>query len=119
MAPVLSQRSRLGHGSSGLSTSAAIAACPHRSSLAASWLPGLLLLAVTSALQTGAFTSPLVSAAVVLALLLIALGSSAVAGTLAAMIVGLIGLPARRALLPTAWRASSGREYPLKRPTDR
>jgi hypothetical protein len=79
----------------------------------------LLLLAVTSALQTGAFTAPLVSAAVVLALLLIALGSSAVAGTLTAMIVGLIGLPARHAPLPTAWRASSGREYPLKRPTDR
>ena len=121
---LLSQRSRLGCGSSGLSNPAAIAASPRRSSLPASWLPGLLLLAVTSALLPGAFTAPLVSVAVavavVLALLLIdALGSSAVAGKLAAMIVALIGLPARHTLLATAWRASSGREHPLKQPTDR
>ena len=117
---LLSQRSRLGCGSSGLSNPAAIAASPHRSSLPASWLPGLLLLAVTSALVPGAFTAPLVSVAVVLALLLIdALGSSAVAGKHAAMIVALIGLPARHTLLATAWRASSCREHPLKQPTDR
>ena len=117
---LLSQRSRLGFGSSGLSNPATIAACSHRSSLPASWLPGLLLLAVTSALLPGAFTAPLVSVAVVLALLLIeALGSSAVARKLAAMIVALIGLPGRHTLLATAWRATGGREYSLERPTDR
>lgn len=115
-AVLLSQRSRSGCGSSGLPRSASITARSHRSSLPASWLGGLLLLAVTSALLPGAFTAPLVSVAVVLALLLSdALGSSAVAGKLVAM----IGLPARHALLATAWRASSGREYPLKQPTDR
>lgn len=96
-----------------MSTSATIAGCSRRSSLPASWLPGLLLLALV-------VTAPFVLAQVVLALLLIeALGSSAVAGKLAKTIAAVIGLPARYAFLATEWRSSSGREYRLKRLTAR
>jgi hypothetical protein len=117
---LLSQRSRLACGSSGLSPSAPIAASSWRFPLPESWLPGLLLLAFTSALLPGGFTAPLVSVPGVLALLLVgALGPSAVAGRLAAMIATPIGAAPRRVFLATASRASVGREYPLRRPIAR
>jgi hypothetical protein len=91
---LLSQRSRLRCNSSGLSTPAPIATCSRRSLLPASWLLGLLFLALTSAPLPAAFRAAFVSLPVVLALLLIeALGSSTVAGKRAGMIADLIGVP--------------------------
>jgi hypothetical protein len=89
----LSPRSRLRHGSSGVSTSALIATWSRRSFLPASWLLALLLIALVSALPPAAFTVVFVSVTVVLALLLIgALGLSAVTGNGAGMIADVIGV---------------------------
>jgi hypothetical protein len=112
-------RSRSDDGSAGWSRSTPVAACSRCSTLPASWLTGLLLLALTSALLPGAFTALAMSVAVVLALLLIEAPGSSVAGKFAPMIAAVTGPPARCALLATAWRASSRRDCPLKRPTAR
>ena len=75
---LLSQHSRLGCGAARASTRPS-AARSRRWSPPTSWLAGLLLLALASALSQGAFAAPLASVAVVPALLLVgALGSSAV-----------------------------------------
>ena len=109
----------LSQGAAGLST-APSAAGSRRWSLPTSWLAGLLLLALTLTFGPGAFTAPLASVPVILALLLAAaLRSSAVARQLGGIVAALIGLPARYGLLATASRTRSGRAYPPNRPTAR
>jgi len=91
---LLSRQSRLRRSSSGVSPSASTGTCSRHSLLPASWLLGLLVLAVTGAPLPAALTTALVSVPVVLALLRFeALGSSTVAGTRAGLIVDLIGVP--------------------------
>ncbi|MGZ6692928.1 MAG: hypothetical protein ACXVHQ_36665 [Solirubrobacteraceae bacterium] len=108
---LLSQRPRLGRGAPRLSTGPSSARSRRRSP-PTSWLAGLLLLALASALGLGAFTAPLASVPVVSALSLVgALGSSAVARQLAGIVPAVIGLPPRYGLLATASRAHSGRAY--------
>ena len=111
---LLSQRSRLGCGAAGLSTGPS-AARARRWSLPTCWLAGLLLLALASALGLDAFTAPLASVAVVCALLVGALGSSAVARQPAGMDPAVIGLPARYGSFATASRACSARANAPKR----
>lgn len=112
---LLSQRPRLGRGAPRLSTGPS-SARSRRCSAPTSWLAGLLLLALASALGLGAFTAPLASVPVVCALSLVgALGSSAVARQLGGIVPAVIGLPPRYGLLATASRARSGRAYAPKR----
>jgi hypothetical protein len=117
---VPSQGSRVERGSSSSSTSAPIAACSWRPPLPATWLAGLLFLALAIALLPGALVALFVLAAAALALLLIAaLGSSAVACKRDAMIAAMIDVAVRHVSPATASRASSGREHPLRQPLAR
>jgi len=112
----LSQRPRLGRGAPGLSTGPS-AARSRRWSLPTSWLAGLLLLTLTLTLAfgPGAFTGPLAAVSVVSALLVGALGSSAVARQLAGMDPAVIGRPTPYGLLATASRTRSAPAYAPKR----
>ena len=111
---LLSLRLRLGRGAPRFSTGPS-AARSRRWSLPTSWLAGLLRSRSARA-WPGRVYSPLASAAVVAALLLVGmLGSSAVARQLAGTDPAVIGLPAPYGLLAAASRTRSGRAYAPKR----
>jgi hypothetical protein len=114
----LSARSRLDCSSSGSSTSASIAARSWCSSLPASWLAGLLLLALAGVPLAAALTALWVSFAAALALLTDTLGPSAVLCKLAGIIALLLGAP-RHVLRAAGSGESAGREHPLRGPIAR